>query len=69
LKLNLFNKVEEREEPYLLENNLLTKAQVQRFYEYCKNRSDEIVERFEYYIETLSNYEKKELFKKLETMV
>jgi uncharacterized iron-regulated protein len=69
LKLNLFNEVEEREEDYLIQNEMLTEAQVQRFHEYRKNRSDEIVERFEYYIETLSTYEKEELLKKLQEMV
>jgi hypothetical protein len=69
LKLNLFNDAEEREEAYLLQNKILTEAQVQRFHEYRKNRSDEILERFEYYVESISAYEKKELLKKLERMV
>jgi len=69
LKLKLFYEVEEWEEAYLLENKILTDTQVQRFHGYHKDRRDEIVERFENYIETLSNYEKVELLKKLEKMV
>jgi hypothetical protein len=68
LKLILFNEVEEQEEAYLLQNKMVTEAQVQRFHEYRKNRSDEIVERFEYYVEALSTFEKKELLKKLQKM-
>ena len=69
LKLNLFNEIEDREEAALLKNKILTEAQVKRFHEHRKNRSDEIVERFEYYVEALSTFEKKELLKKLEKMV
>ena len=68
LKLNLFDEVEERDEANLLQNKILTEAQVQRYHEFRKNRSDEVVERFEYLVEQLSPYQREQLLKKLEKM-
>ena len=61
LKIDLFDEVEEQDETYLLQNKILTEAQVQRFHEYKKSRSDEFVDVFE----ELSPYEQKIVFEKL----
>ncbi len=65
LKLDLFDEVKEQEDTYLVQNNLVTEAQVQRFHEYNKSRSDELVERFE----EMSPYEQKIFIQKLQEMV
>ena len=40
LKTDLFWEIEEQEESYLLQSNILTKEQLQRLYAYKKDRSD-----------------------------
>jgi hypothetical protein len=65
LKLELFGEVTEKEEAYLLQNNIVTDAQVKRFHEYNKSRSDEFVERFE----EMLPYEQKIVIHKLQKMV
>lgn len=64
LKLNLFSDVEEQEETYLLQNEIITEAQVKKFHEYRKDRYDELIENFE----QLSLYEQEERLKKLQKM-
>jgi len=67
--VDLLDDVEEHEETYLLDHTLVNEAQVRRFHEYHKSRSDEVVEQFEYYFEQMSHYEQKIFIQKLQEMV
>jgi hypothetical protein len=70
LKLEIFNdEQEEYSEVSLLEKNLITKDQLQRFHEFKKNRSDEISENIDDYFETLTPFEKENFIKKLQKIV
>lgn len=46
LQLELFTKPEKYPEAFLLEEDLITKEQSQRFHEYKKDRSDEVSENY-----------------------
>ena len=52
-----------------MDHTLVNEAQVRRFHEYHKSRSDEVVEQFEYYFEQMSHYEQKIFIQKLQEMV
>lgn len=65
LKLDLFGEVEEQDENYLLQNEILTKTQVKRFHEYNKNRADDFIEKFE----ELSTYDQERVLQKLQEIV
>jgi Mg/Co/Ni transporter MgtE len=65
LKGDLFEELEDQEENYLLQHNLVTEAQVQRVHEYYKSRSDEIIDNFE----EMSHYDQKRLLQALQKMV
>ncbi len=70
LKLNLFTKViGEQEESSLLQLKLVSEAQVKRFHEFQKDRSDEVVDLLEHQFEQLSHYQREELLKKLQKMI
>ena len=69
LKSHLFEEIEEKEENYLIQSNLLSREQIQRLNDYKKNRSDEVVEHAIDMINELSPYDKKRLLEKLEKMI
>src|SRR4030042_6315329 len=69
LKFDLFEEVEEQEEDYLLQNEIVTEAQVQRFHEYKKSRSDEFVEQFVEQFEEMPPYEQEIVLKKLQEKI
>jgi len=64
LKIDLFDEIEEEDENYLLENKLVTEAQVKRFNEYNNSRKDESFEWFE----DLSADEQEIFIKRLQEM-
>ncbi len=66
LNLNLFSEMEDQEESHLLQNKLVTEAQIKRFHEYLKDRSDELVENVEDSFEQLSPSARAEVLKKLQ---
>ena len=69
LNLNLFSEMKDQEESYLLQNKIVTEAQVKRFHQHHKDRSDESVENFEDSFEQLSPSAKAELVQKLHKKV
>jgi len=69
LKLDLFGEVEEQEETRLLQNKLITEAQIQRFYEYKKSRSEDVAERVEYYFEQMTADQKEIFLQKAQEML
>lgn len=66
LRAELFSDIEEYTENYLLERSLVNTAQVQRFNDYKKSRSDEIVDEVEYHFDRMSPDEKKEFIRKIQ---
>jgi actin-like ATPase involved in cell morphogenesis len=69
LKLNLFTEIEEREESSLLQNKMVTEAQVKRFHEHLKDRSDEVIENIKDYFEQCSPHEKTEFIRKIQEIL
>lgn len=65
LRSDLFDDIEEYAENYLFESSLVNIAQVQRYNDYRKSRSDEIVDKVEYHFDLLSPDEKKEFIRKI----
>jgi hypothetical protein len=65
LKLDLFHEVEEQDETYLLENNIVTESQVKRFHDYNNSRVEEFIENFK----EMSPYEQKIVLKRMQEMV
>ncbi len=53
LDLNLFQEVEEKDEDYLQSSELITVEQIQRYYDYRQNRTDEEDDKNEEFIEEL----------------
>jgi len=64
LSTDLFDEVEEYTETHLMERLLVNAAQVQRFNDYKKSRSQENLDKFEYHFDRLSPDEKKEFIRK-----
>ncbi len=65
LKRDLFEELEDQEQSYLLQNKLISEAQVQRLQEYQESRSDEFIENFK----ELSSYDQKRVLKAMQKMV
>jgi hypothetical protein len=67
LKISLFNELEGEEEDvdYLLSHALITEAQVERFREYEKDRSEEAKENVLDSFDDLNSYEQRKLFEEI----
>jgi len=61
LSAALFGETEDKEEDSLIANDLITDAQIQRFHQYEKDKSDNFIENFTYDFEQLSPYEQNRL--------
>ena len=66
LKLHLFEALEEKDEDYLLSNGTITENQLEKWTQYRKDRSEDIIESSVIQAEELSPYQRKRLIKELE---
>ena len=66
LKLRLFEALEEKDEDYLLSNGMITENQLERWTQYRKDRSEDIIESCVIQAEELLPYQRKRLIKELE---
>jgi len=61
LSAALFGELEDKDEDNLIANGIIADAQIQRFHQYEKDKSDNFVENFTYEFEQLTPYEQNRL--------
>jgi len=61
IKQDFFYEPEVGDESYFISQNLISKEQIERYAQYEKDRSEEIVDNFRYMFEQLTDNEKQQL--------